>query len=96
MQHDHDDARGQADTLTVARARFNGGRWVVAGTATSTLQNSVTVHAGGTLAAPVIGTVPVDALGNYQLDNRNSSVPNNTRVSLESARGGVLLNQVVR
>jgi hypothetical protein len=87
---------GQADTLAVARARFNGGRWVVSGTATSTLQNSVTVHAGSTLAGPVIGTATVDALGGWQLDQRNSPVPGNTRVSIESARGGVLLNQAVR
>ncbi len=87
---------GQPDPLTVARARFNGGRWVVAGTAGSTLQNSVTVHAGSTLNGAVIGTVPVDATGAYQLDIRNSGVPNNNRVSIESARGGVLLNQVVR
>jgi len=44
----------------------------------------------------VIGTVVVDALGGYQLDIRNSPVPSDTRVSIESARGGVLLNQVVR
>jgi len=87
---------GQPDPLTVARARFNGGRWVVAGTAGSTLQNNVTVHAGSTLTGPVIGTVNVDALGNWQLDIRNSPVPSNTRVSVESARGGVLLNQPVR
>jgi PKD domain len=87
---------GQPDPLTIARARFNGGRWVVAGTAGSKLQNSVTVHAGSTLAGPVIGVAVVDALGNYQLDVRNSTVPGNTRISLESARGGVLLNQPVR
>ncbi len=88
--------RGQVDTLTVARARFTGGRWVVAGTASSTLSNNVTVHAGSTLAGRVIGTVNVDALGNYQLDSRNSGVLSNTVVSIESARGGVLLNQAVR
>jgi hypothetical protein len=87
---------GQPDPLTIARARFNGGRWVVAGTAGSRLQNSVTVHAGSTLGGPVIGTAVVDALGNYQLDVRNSPVPGNARVCLESARGGVLLNQPVR
>src|SRR4051794_6904595 len=87
---------GQPDPLTMARARFNGGRWVVAGTAGSTPQNSVTVHAGSTLAGPVIGVAVVDALGNYQLDTRTSNVPGNTRVSLESARGGVLPDQPVR
>ena len=44
----------------------------------------------------MIGTVPVDATGAYQLDIRNSTVAANTRVSIESARGGVLLDQVVR
>jgi hypothetical protein len=87
---------GQSDPLTIARARFNGGRWVVAGTATSILQNSVTVHAGSTLTGAVIGTVPVDALGGWQLDVRNSPVAANTRVSVESARGGELLDQAVR
>ena len=60
------------------------------------LQNSVTVHAGPDLTGPVIGTVNVDALGGWQLDVRNSSVPGNSRVSAESARGEVLLNQAVR
>jgi len=87
---------GQVDTLTVARARFNGGRWIVAGTASSTLQNTVTVHAGADLTGAPIGTANVDAVGGYQLDIRNSPVPGNTRVSVESARGGVLLNQPVR
>jgi len=90
------DVSGQPDPLTIARARFNGNRWVVAGTAGSTLQNNVTVHAGSTLAGRVIGTVNVDALGNWQLDIRNSPVPGSPSVSIESARGGVLLNQAVR
>jgi len=87
---------GQADPLTVSRARFSSGRWVVAGTAGSTLQNSVTVHAGSTLAGPVIGTAPVDATGAFQLDVRNSPVPSATTVSVESERGGVQLAQAVR
>jgi hypothetical protein len=44
----------------------------------------------------VIGTVPVDAAGAYQLDIRNSTVAASTRVSIESARGGVLRKQAVR
>jgi hypothetical protein len=89
---------GQPDPLTVTKARFTTGsrRWVVAGTAASTLQNDVTVYAGPNLTGGRIGVAPVDALGNWQLDVRNSSVPGNTRVSVESARGGVLLDQPVR
>jgi hypothetical protein len=89
---------GQPDPLAVTKARFTAGsrRWVVAGTATSTMQNDVTVHAGPDLSGPVIGTRTVDPLGNWQLDVRNSLVAGATTVSVESTRGGESLGAAVR
>ena len=95
----------QVDTLTVARARFSSGRWVVAGTATSKVPNSINVYAGATIPAGRrdLGRSVHRHRGRRRagqlpglLDARNSRVPGNTRVSIESARGGVLVNQAVR
>jgi hypothetical protein len=83
------------DTLTIAKARFipDQARWFIDGTATDPTNNEVTVHSGPTLDGPVIGKSPVDTLGAWSVDVRDSTVPLDPCkcVSVESARGGEIL-----
>jgi hypothetical protein len=90
------------DTLTISRASYTRatattGEWRVEGNSTvfGPTGVSVTVHKGATLAGTVIGKADVDALGAWKLRIPASTVPSDTRVSLESTSGGTLLNQVV-
>jgi len=62
-----------ADTVTITRAQFtiSQKRWVVTGTTSVPNQTISLSYVNGTAAGRVIGTVPVDALGNWTLDIRN-------------------------
>jgi hypothetical protein len=84
------------DTLTITKARFipDKSRWVVTGTATVLGQNQVSVYSGPTIdPAKKIGVSPVDTLGNWAVDSRDSSVPLDHCgcVSVQSAHGGQVL-----
>jgi hypothetical protein len=60
------------DAVTVTRAQFtlSQKRWVVTGTTSVPNQTITLSYVNGTAAGHVIGTVPVDALGNWTLDIR--------------------------
>jgi hypothetical protein len=89
------------DVLTISKAQYTRatattGEWRVEGNSTVFGPNvRITVHKGATLAGTVIGTPDVDALGAWKLRVPTSTVPSDTRVTLESSSGGTLLNQVV-
>jgi hypothetical protein len=61
-----------ADAVAVTRAQFTLAqkRWVVTGTTSIPNQTITLSYLNGTAAGHVIGTVPVDALGNWTLDLR--------------------------
>jgi hypothetical protein len=87
---------GQADPLTVTKARFipgtgGTGRWVITGTATSTNQNNVHVYSGiGAAPSREIGVSPVAADTTWAVDVRDSSIPlaQCQCVTVVSDRGG--------
>jgi hypothetical protein len=62
-----------ADTVTITRAQFTipQKRWVVTGTTSVPNQTISLSYVNGSAAGRIIGTVPVDALGNWTLDIRN-------------------------
>ena len=87
----------QLDTLGAIRAKNDGkGRWVVDGTSSVQESNNVRVYAGATIgtSANLIGTALVDPTGSWKVDVRNSTVavPACRCVSVESDRGGKVLN----
>jgi hypothetical protein len=89
--------RPTADTLTITKARFttSGARWVVTGTATSTVSNDVQVYSGLSIdPSRKIGTSPVLADNTWAVDVRGSSVPVTTCqcVTVVSDRGGQISN----
>ncbi|MFL5399252.1 MAG: cadherin-like domain-containing protein [Myxococcales bacterium] len=61
------------DTVTITKAQFAIGprRWVVTGTTSVPNQSINLTYVNGTLPGWSIGTVAVDALGNWTLDIRN-------------------------
>ncbi|HVI22415.1 MAG TPA: hypothetical protein VM691_02970, partial [Myxococcales bacterium] len=61
------------DTVTITKAQFATGpkRWVVTGTTSVPNQSINLTYVNGTLPGWSIGTVAVDALGNWTLDIRN-------------------------
>jgi hypothetical protein len=89
---DMDDVQIAAvtDTLAVSRARFTTrqGQWTLVGTATVLTGNTVTIHLGPTLGGAVLGTATVDTAGNWTF---RGTGPSATTVSIESSRGGQLL-----
>ena len=87
----------ELDNLTNIRAKNDGkGRWVVDGTSNVLNSNNVRVYAGATIgtSANQIGTALVDPTGAWKVDVRNSTVavPACRCVSVESDRGGKVLN----
>jgi hypothetical protein len=62
------------ETITINRAVFivNGARWRVDGTTTVLAPNSMTIKL--TRTGQTIGVAPVDALGAWALDARNSTI----------------------
>jgi hypothetical protein len=88
------------DTLTVTTARYRTGSklWRITGNATVlTGSNTVTIHLGGTLAGPVLGTATVNATtGVWDYKSTNNVLPDaSQRISLESSAGGRLLGVVL-
>ena len=86
-----------ADRLTIVKARYvaSGSRWVVDGTASSTLQNNVQVYSGSSLdPSREIGSSPVLADGTWSVDARGSKAPLTTCgcVTVVSDRGGQISN----
>lgn len=83
------------DTLAVSRARLTTrqNEWTVVGTATVLAQNTVTIHLGPTLGGEVLGTATVDNLGDWSF---RGTGPQATTISIESSRGGQLLEVPVQ
>jgi K319-like protein len=75
------------DTLATSKVRFitSKNQWEIVGTATSTLNNTITIHQGSTLSGAVIGKATVDALGAWTFKGPGTTA---TTISIESARGG--------
>jgi hypothetical protein len=87
---------GQPGPLTGARARNAGGRWVVDRHGELDAAERPHRPRGQHVGRPGHPASRPRRAGQHQLDVRNSPVPRNSRVSLELARGGVLLDQPVR
>ena len=81
-----------ADTINLVRAQFRTrGDWRITGTnSIFGPGNTVTIHIGPTLAGPVLGTIAVDNLGNWDFVLKGVSIrPDSTNtISLESTKGG--------
>ena len=81
-----------ADTITIVRAQFRTrGDWRITGTnSIFGPGNTVTIHLGPTLAGPVLGTIAVDNLGNWDFVLKGVSIrpDSSNTISLESTKGG--------
>jgi hypothetical protein len=81
-----------ADTITIIRAQFRTrGDWRITGTnSIFGPGNTVTIHLGPTLTGPVLGTIPVDNLGNWDFVLKSVSIrpDSSNTISLESTKGG--------
>jgi len=89
---------GGAETLKVTSAVFHifTKTWTVSGTSSvASPGNQVTIFSGPTTLGQVIGTAPVDILGNWSFTQANSPVPPATSVSIQSTLGAQLLNNPV-
>ncbi|MEO8266555.1 MAG: IPT/TIG domain-containing protein [Ilumatobacteraceae bacterium] len=72
-----------------AQFRISKGEWRATGTASFPGANTVTVRTGNVVGSgTVIATLPVDALGVWTLQLRNSPVPQNTALNVVASRGG--------
>jgi hypothetical protein len=94
---------GASDQLTLTSAKFTTSKTLydVRGTAsvasTGNVTNNITIHKGATLAGAVIGTAQVDNLGAWRFKaSSNVTVATGDRISMESSRGGQLLNQAIQ
>jgi hypothetical protein len=89
-----------ADILTVSRVEYivSKKRWRISGSSNvfgPGLNNKVRIHNGPTATAPVIGIVPIDALGAFTFDTTTAPPPDATQlVTLDSSGGGVLTTRV--
>jgi hypothetical protein len=69
--------------------RISKGEWKAAGTASFPGANTVTIRTGNVAGSgTIIGTAPVDALGNWVLSVRGSSVSSSTVINVAASRGG--------
>jgi hypothetical protein len=69
--------------------RISKGEWKAAGTASFPGANTVTIRTGSVAGSgTIIGTAPVDALGNWVLSVRGSSVSSSTVINVAASRGG--------
>src|SRR3954454_16487487 len=88
------------EVITPGKQRYTPAqrRWVVDGTDTVIAGNSITVHNGSSATGQVIGTSPIDTVGGYLVDVRDSSIlpqrctadPANDCVTLVSKLGTTL------
>jgi hypothetical protein len=80
------------DTLAIVQAQFRTrGDWRIRGTSTIPGPgNTITIHNGPTLGAPIIGTIAVDATGAWDFSLKGTNiVPDATHtISIESTKGG--------
>jgi hypothetical protein len=85
-----------AEVLIVTRAEFRRALLTLRVEGTSSVpgpDNTITIHAGPTLAGPVIGTAPVDTLGAWRFRQVIQNPPAGvTSVSVESTGGASVLN----
>jgi hypothetical protein len=90
---------GAADQLTLGNSKFviSKRQYDMRGTATQTANNTITIHKGATLTGPVIGKAAVDTTGAWRFkDTSTVTVAAGDRISIESSRGGQLLNQAIQ
>ena len=90
---------GVTDQLTLGAAKYvlSKKQYDIRGTATVTDTNEVTIHKGATLSGPVIGKATVDNLGAWRFRGGSSvAVIRGDHISIESSRGGQLLNQTIQ
>ena len=87
-----------AGTVTIdagAQFRTSKGEWRATGTASFPGANTVTVRTGNVPGAgTAIATLPVDALGVWTLQVRNSPVPQNNNINVVASRGGSAVSAV--
>jgi hypothetical protein len=75
--------------------RISKGEWRASGTASFPGANTLTIRTGSTVGAGTfIATVPVDALGNWVLSTRGSTVLASTTINVVASRGGSALAAV--
>jgi hypothetical protein len=90
------------DVLTVTLASYKAAArtWRIDGTSSRFgpgINNSVKIHNGSTVAAPVIGTAPIDALGSFSWVPLKGAAPApdaTQLVTIESTGGGVVTASV--
>jgi K319-like protein len=90
---------GASDRLSLTSAKYTIGKaqYDIRGTASQTANNRITIHKGATLAGPVIGTTTVDNLGAWRFkDTSTVALAAGDRISIESSRGGTLLDQATQ
>jgi hypothetical protein len=88
------------DILTVSRVEYivSKKRWRIDGSSNvfgPGINTKVRIHNGPTATSPVIGIVPIDALGAFTFDSTTAPPPDTTQlVTLDSMGGGVLTTRV--
>jgi hypothetical protein len=85
------------DVTITAGTQFRTGKaeWRASGTASFPGANIVTVRTGSVVGSgAVIASVPVDALGAWTLQVRNSPVGSATTINVMASRGGTAVSPV--
>lgn len=89
---------GASDQLALTAAKYvlSKKQYDIRGTSSVLDNNTITIHRGANLSGPVIGTATVDNLGAWRFRGTGSvAVIPGDRISIESSRGGQLLNQAI-
>jgi hypothetical protein len=90
---------GASDQLTLGNAKYSLSKkqYDIRGTSSVLDNTTITIHKGTTLSGPVIGTATVDNLGAWRFRGTSTvTVAAGDRISMESSRGGQLLNQAIQ